>query len=606
MKQTSKIEQEAITLVKNEKAQWETATAFVTEKVAFQMRNLIRQLRKNYWGIFDTPTDPTTGHKKIWIPLTESLVESVVKNIDLDTKDITFRAKRPEATGLTALVRSAVKNELDYIGFGESLDELERMLAIDGTAVWKTLEYYDEDRKKKCVKIVPVDLLNFYIDPTSHSISDAESVIERAVLTVDELKSMDGWINTEDVEGTTSLDRNDGEISQSYNQTGSTPLVEVFERWGLMPKSLITGNSKDKEYVEGHIVVSGTKGDWRVHLIEENLKKIKPYEEAWYTRVPGRWYGKGVAEKVMMLQLWINTIVNVRINRARVAQLGLFKIRQGSGITPQSLSRLSANGAITVQTMQDIEQMVIQDASPASYRDEENSMSWARQVTGAFEAITGESLPSSTTATIGAIQNRNASSQFVLIKEGLGMFLQRWIKKHAGPIIISNLKRGDIIAYYPERLEDYDKQIVAHELYEKLKEIDDAGGFIDPIQAQTEMQRALMKLQSSSEERFIELDGIPNIFDYDVAVQISNEDYDTGVMIQNLLTALQAAPEYREVILGEVFDKMGIGPFRAPAQIPQMTPPVGVGQQDPVEVQAQANTGEAFGKAQALSNYANG
>ena len=595
------IEQEAITLVKNEKGQWQTATAFVTEKVAFQMRNLIRQLRKNYWGIFDSPIDPTTGRKKIWVPLTESLVESVVKNIDLDTKDITFRAKRPGVSGLVSLVRSVAKNELDYIGFGESLDELERMIAIDGTAVWKTLEYYDETRKKVCVKIVPVDLLNFYIDPTAHSIQETDSVIERAILTIDEIKDMDGWINT-DVDGVTNLDRGDGEVGYGHQQSTSVKAREVFERWGKMSKFLITGKESDrKEIIEGRIVVSSAGSDWVVHLIEKTSKP-KPYEEAWYTRVPGRWYGKGVAEKVMMLQLWINTIVNIRINRSYVTQLGIFKIRQGSGITPQSISRLAANGAITVQTMQDIEQIAMQDASPASYRDEDNSMSWARQVTGAFEAVTGETMPASTTATIGAIQNRNATSQFSLIKEGIGMFLQRWMKNHAMPIMLSSLKRKDVVRYYPDRLQDYDQQIISQEMYEQIEKIDKEGGFIDPIQAQTEMQRAMQKLQSGGEERFIEVDDVPNIMDYDVAVQITNEDYDTGVMVQNLITALQAAPEYKQPILEEIFDKMGIGPFKAPPQIPQMTPPTGAGQQDPTEVTAQANTGEAFGKAQALIN----
>lgn len=593
---------QAIDLIQKEKTMWEAATAYVTEKVAFQMRNLIKQVRKNYLGVFDNPTDPQTGRDKIWMPLTESLVESVVKNIDLDTKDITFRAKRPEAIGLTSLVRSLVKNELDYIGFGESLDELIRGLAMDGTAVWKTIEYYDKERKRKCLKIVPVDLLNFYIDPTAHSIQEAESVIERALMTADEIKKMSGWKNTADVQGTSTIDRRDG-TSGYANQTG-TKLVEVFERWGLMPLNLLTGKDSDKNILTpGHIVASNGNGTWRCHLIEK-ADKLKPYEEAWYTRVPGRWYGRGVGEKVMMLQLWMNIIVNIRITRSYVSQLGLFKIRQGAGITPNSLSRLSTNGVIMVQSMNDIEQFVMQESSPASYSDENSSMSWARQVTGAFEAVTGETLPSSTTATIGAIQNRNASSQFALIKEGIGMFLERWIGKHAMPIILDNVKRGNIVRYYPERLEDYDRQLVAQQVYEEVERIDNAGGFIDPIQVLQEFERAYAQLQAGGEQRFVEVLDSVEILDYDTDVQITNEDFDSGVMIQNLLTALQTAPEYRETILREVFDLMGLSPFKAiPAQA---TPPAAIGQQDPNQLSTEANTGEAFGKAQALTQMSYG
>ena len=67
----------------------------------------------------------------------------------------------------------------------------------------------------------------------------------------------------------------------------------------------------------------------------EKSQRQKPYEESWYTKVHGRWYGKGVAEKVMNLQLYLNTILNTRVSRAIVQQLGLFKIKRGSNITPQ-------------------------------------------------------------------------------------------------------------------------------------------------------------------------------------------------------------------------------------------------------------------------------
>ena len=344
-----------------------------------------------------------------------------------------------------------------------------------------------------------------------------------------------------------------------------------------------------------------------IHKNKDSLGNIiKPYEECRAAKITGRWYGLGYVERVLALTEYLNTVINLRLNKSRVSQLGLFKIRKGSGITPQSLAKLSANGAITVQTMDDIEQMVMQDSSPASYRDEENVMNWSRQVTGAFEAVTGETLPSSTTATIGAIQNRNATSQFSLIKKGIGMFLERVTERQFMPIIFKNLKRSDVVQYYPEHLESYDKLVVATMMYEAVKKIDDEGGFVDPIQVAMEEAAALEKLQGMGDQRFVEVLDSLEVTDYYVDVQVTNEDYDTGVMVQNLLTALQAAPEYRAILLPEIFDKMGIGPFKAPQLPPQIVPPTGVGQQDPTEVTAQANTGEAFGKAQALTQMSYG
>ena len=49
------IEGQAIEIVKTEKVRWEVATAFITDRVSFKMRNLIRIFRKNYFGIFARP-----------------------------------------------------------------------------------------------------------------------------------------------------------------------------------------------------------------------------------------------------------------------------------------------------------------------------------------------------------------------------------------------------------------------------------------------------------------------------------------------------------------------------------------------------------------------
>lgn len=575
--QLSRREAKALEIIKTEKQQWETATCFISERVAFQMRNLIRLLRKNYYGVFETPVDETTGRKKIWIPLTESLVEGVVKNIDMDTKDINFRAKKPEAVPLSTVIRAAVRCYLDEMYFGEKLDQLERDIAIDGTGIWKTFEQYDEQKKKKVMKVNRVDPLNFYIDPTAPDIQDPTvAVIERSLLTVDEFKQMDWPMNKDVINPSRNLNRYDGDFGgysgQAWTQ-GEIELVEVYERWGKVPKWVITGDEEnDKDWIDARIVATGGTNNWAIHLIEENKTGMKPYEECWYTRVPNRWYGKGVAEKVMWLQLWLNTIVNTRITRSYMSQLGIFKIKKGAGITSQMLSRLPANGAVVVNSMDDIQQMAVQEASQASYADEQNIQGWAERVTSAFEAATGESLPASTSATGAAIQARSAQSQFTLVKEGVGMFLQRWLKRHAIPIIMKNLKAGDIIQLTGDikEIRALDERVVNQMIYEEINKMTAQGYLVDPMQIEMERQRAMEELQTMGEQRFIALKDKIDYTEYDVQVYITNEEIDKGVLSQNLLSALQAAPEYREQIIQQLFDVMGVGPLKTPEQPPMM------------------------------------
>jgi len=581
----NKYKQAAVTLIETERNEWEEATVLVTPRVAFNMRNLIKNLRKNYYGIFDESNDPVTGQAKTWVPLTESTVDAIVKNIDLDTKDINFRAKSAKAIGLTGFMREITRAMLDQMYFGEYLDKLERDLAIDGTVVWKT--FVSQSSGDKTVRIKQVDLLNFLIDPSAESIQDANAVIERAALNPEQLKAMDGWDDTDDVKGSTSVSRNDRHFGVT---SGQDELIDVYERWGLMPLSFITGKEKDEnELVEGHIVVSGLEyGEHRVHLIEKNTitdgtkKVIKPYEEIRYKRVPGRWHGRGPAESLMALQVWLNTVVNVRINRARVSQLGLFKIRKGSGVTPQMLSRLTTNGAVVLNNMDDLQQLVVQEASAASYRDESVIQGWSERVTSAFEAVTGEQLPSSTPATNAVLQSRSAQSQFVMVKEQIGMFLQRWLKRHYIPKLGQTVSKKDVIAITgtPEETQDFDSKIANKLMMEKLQEAQTMNLNVDPVKVRREVDRIKAKMKARGSERFVQLMKMPETTDYEVQVFITNEEIDKSVLVQNLISVLQTVPQIEglnidtSTIAMSIFDAMGLDTrqFEKKQSVPQAAP----------------------------------
>ena len=597
MKTKALIEGITLDICLKEKTNWETSFAFVTRKVAFNMRDILEQCRKNYWGVFDKPIDPVTGKEKLWEHLTKVFVDFVVKNIDLDTKDINFKAKTAEDVYLTDAIRSIYQCKLDEINFGEDLDLTLRQLAIDGTIVWAN----DDELKPRLV-----NLLNFGIDPTAFSIADADAVQERMLPTVGQFKKMarqKNWINWEDVHGSKTLSSNDPQIS---NTTSTTSRVELFRRRGLLPETCFTGDLKDFEKeVPAEVWFSSEGNGLRLHAIERRKDNSKKgYEEAWFTRVWGRWYGEGVAERLIYKQQAENENVNIRMTRARVGQLGIFLIRNGSGIRPEQLSRLAANGALLVTDVNnDVKQMPVDEASEASYRDSDMNYQWAQRLTSAFESSTGESMPSSMPATNAVIQQNAGNAQFTLTREQFGMFLSRWVKS-VWPIISKTLKVGDVTRVTDEHtVAKLDESQVYRQAYEQLEMIQQAGMFVDPQQVMMEIERAKAQLKAMDKLRFINLLEIPDVFKYDVIVYVSNEKFDKAVMSQNLLTMLQSAPQYTDQILKELNDLMGISPFREPTAPPMMgagmQPPAPVNGQSGPELQTQMNTFEGFGKAQA-------
>lgn len=577
------IQNEALSLVNSEIAALSRSRVSVTSKVFLDPRSLIEKCRKNYWGVFDKPLDPQTGRALTWIPLTESMVEGAVKNADIDTKDITIMSQKPGTEEATKLVKYKTIKYLDDTYFGEDIDILIRQAAIDGTAVWKTIVVDGVPQR------VMVDLLNFYIDPLAKSIQDTPAVIERGLMNIQDFKGMTGWINKETVTTTNNPHPFDGDLR---GVDLNTKFVEVYERWGLMPKSFLTGKKSDSgELIEGHIVVS--KGN--VHLIEKNTDGVKPYEETWWRRVHGRWYGKGIAEMVMFLQTYLNTIVNIRIARSYLSQMGIFKIRKGSGITPQQLSRLAVNGAVEVQNINDIEQFVMQEASSASYSDEANIRSWAERVSSVFEMVTGERLPSGTTATVGSIQASSAQSAFVLIKESIGMFISRYLKRQVFPHI--SIKIGDIIS--TADFTDQDREELASDMargiVNKRAENGDYMSFEQAMLEYNDIKERVML----GKEVFIKSDKDVKLSDFDVRIDITNEAMDKNVLTSNLIQAMSFAPQYADQILPVVFDILNLN-LKKPAPQPmmgglppemaeQMKKPVG-GAKGATGIMQQANT----------------
>lgn len=589
MMQNSDIQARAVGIVRGEKQRWEVATAFVTDRVSFKMRQLIRICRKNYYGIFDVPVDQYTGLEKTWYPLTEINVEAVVKNIDLDQKDINFRSLTSDGFGITDITRAAVKNKLSAMYFGQKLDDFERALAIDGTAVWKTYE----EQGKLVVKLI--DILNIYIDPTSPSIQEAYRFTERNLMFPDEIKAMTGWVNTDDVDYNVpeGLPRTDPYWMNRATQVNSNvKLWDVYELWGQIPLSLITGNPFDEsKEVAGHIVVSGidSPGRERVHLIERNTKvdkegnSLKPYEECWYTRVPNRWYGRGIAEKLLTLQIYSNIVFNVRINRSRVSQLGLFKMKKGAGVTPQMLARLPSNGVVVLNNLDDLEQMEVQEVGESSYKDEDTINSISERLTNAFQVATGENLPSSTSATEASMQASAVKSGFALIKDAVGGFLERWMDRHALKIIAKELTTGEIIRITSD--DDTFKQlvdrVVLFKAHEALEDSFKKGYLPSPQEMQQAIQSATEKMQKS--DMFIEL--LKNIIadELETKMYVTNEEMDISVTIQNLLSMMQQAPQYADQIVQQAVDLMGLSPFKTPQQSQIMQPP-GMGQPSPMQV----------------------
>lgn len=536
---------ELVKLVANEVSTHEKGQFWVTDKVAFNMREMIKKFRKNYWGIYDQPKDKVTKKDKIWVPLTRTICDAVRKGVDRDPKDVRFRAKKSGIYSVTQLLRGYIREWMSSIYLNHAIDQLTTTISIDGTDVWKTYSMDGQIVRKD------VDLLNSYIDPTSDSIQDAYRFTERALYTEADIKAMDGWENTSDFAVSDKLEKEDGNSSRKTGEYG-----DVYESWGLFPKNLIdTANGaewdeEDDGEVEAQVVISGIDTDTKLyHFSKENDNKdkfgkaIKPYEECWYLKLPGCWYGVPPTWTLMGLQDWINMVVNLRINKNTIAQLGTLKIRKGSGVTQQMLSQLMANGVIELNDLADVDNMQVAESGESSYKDEAQAKQWAQEVTAIFDINLGE-LPASTSATGAAIQSQQSNTAFTLVVESIEHFMQRWFDRHVLPKMPAMIKKEGYVTLF----KDFDdikrirERVVSHLAMERLEEMEKESGMLPSEQdILEELNRAQRQLEEDG-DMFIEVLDEIIAEAVDTEVFMTNSEMDVGTVSRNLLALRQGMP----------------------------------------------------------------
>lgn len=568
--QPDEFEQEAIETINQERAAWDDESVFITDKISYLMRNVIKKARKFYYGVFDAPKDETTGEDKSWVPLTEWSVESVVKSIDLDTKDILIQPGNPDAVNITEMIRAIILHYMKKMGFGQLLNDFTRVLARDGTVVVKTVEEIEKGTDRKIIRSEIVDLLNIWIDPAVSSIDNAPAIIQRSYLTEADIESYsDVWKNVDAVTFSTNVPN----ILDTWsNNRGKVPYMEVWERWGKIKKSWVTKNHKDDDgWVEGHIVASGQRGASVVHLIRENPRKdgIKPYEEAWYKRVDGRWFGRGIAEMLFGLQEYSNQVVNMRKNNGLILQNGIFLVRKGGGLTSDVISSMVAGGALPVTDIdRDVKQLQVQDVRSSSYSDEDRINLYSDRVTGAFDINRGEAGMASTSATATLTQDKNIRDTFVLIQEGMGFFIERLIMRQYIPMIKEIMKQGDIVRITgePAYLERIDEVILDNKVDEfKSNYIEQTGYYPEQVDIDGFMQGERENLKRMGKQRFITY--LKSVFDHDVStdVSINDERFNRVVAVQQLKETLVSISRLpfptrldTDAIVREIFNLMGL------------------------------------------------
>jgi len=398
----------------------------LSDGVKFSQYKLVNRLAKYQHQAYpgNKKTD-SQGSYKYWTDITSSRVDSEVKNIDFDTKDITIYSASMTDRLPVLLSNLYLSQWMRLHHKGQEINDAIEDFSDWGNVVWKKIKGGYEE----------VDLKNFYVLNTTAKTLEDSDVIERHILTQADLRAKEGiWKNVDKVLKECG-NRFFKATEKATEAQSSSPSYEIYERNGeISEKDLWTLQGKEggdeNKYILAKVIVAGLRKSENKgkHVLFADEVSEKPYREAHRGRYQGRWFRKGLREILVDCQVRANEIANglsrglewasktiFTSNDSLIVQNILTSVRSGDIIKTSDMQQISVR-------MQGLDQLVA---------DWNRNLEMADRLANSYEVVRGESLPSGTPFRLGSLIDQNANKLFGFLREklalGLGDVFNDWI-----------------------------------------------------------------------------------------------------------------------------------------------------------------------------------
>lgn len=548
--------------------EFKTIPVRVVEGYDFNQSETLRRINLYANGQFLDGNDDELG-EKIFFDITTPAVRNAAKNIDLDTKDIRFSAVNGEANFFKSwLYRRKAKDWMRETGVARKLNEIPEKVSGVGTVVVKRVA------TKSVFELV--DLRNLACDASAKRLNDGWTS-ERHYYTPNELRAQieRGW-NADAIEEaianfvTHRQENYVGSEDSASTKKGNAQYICAHEFYGYIEESLLmdeddTDNTNlvlanfivilpaiSKKSSEGKAVLDGEG----LTLFKSKIKEM-PYKELHYRKVDGRWMGRGLYEDCFPMQETENTRSNQLLLAMRLSQLIVFQTREKTVL--QNVLTDLTNGHILKFAEGKGDMLSRVDTSSKDNGSNNlmgnNVQNVMRGLTNAYEVTTGESLPSGTPFSLGALMNQNANKLFEFIREDYGIFLQEIFNDWVLPELEKELTlKGILEIVDKDELEYVRKHFVNWRVWDTIKRTILSGmkPTIDQINIAIKFVTDQLNKQDSL---FIEIPEGFLSYKKSVIVTVTDES-ESPAMMQSLSTILQIVSQNPAVLDSPVFSRI--------------------------------------------------
>lgn len=482
------------------------------------------------------------GRKKQFFNIVNPPCEVAAKMLNVDTKNIRLYPTSPKSYWATYLLEKELKLWLKTSEFAATLNQLAEELPIFGSVVL--------EKTKKGAQVV--DIRRLLLDPSVEKIEDSRFITTIHYMTPSQLRAT-SWDNVEEAItrfGSTNAASPYEDKRGDTNKQTSTPYIKIYKRYGEVPESWLDGGKSDK-MVRAVFIVAGAdeliKNSEGKPIGEAGLvmfsakwtKKDFPFKDFHYTRVKGRWLGKGIIEMLFQAQARINELKNQKRISMEISAMHLFTTPD-KHIVRNVLSDLESGDLILSQN--GIQPIANEERNLSAFESEEQSyLQQAEKLTFSYDAVRGENPASGTPLGTTEIVTSQAMSTFGFKRENVTIAYRDFFNSLVMPQLLSDLNAEHIMRFTGSSQELAKLDMMASELYANqfIKEEVLKGNFPTIADVEKAKQEKIKEYKKLGTSRFLKIkeafyDDAEFEFDY----VIDNENYDVQAITSNLKTVI--------------------------------------------------------------------
>ncbi len=437
------------TQIEDELRDYFTGVVNISENNDFSESKLKRRISLFENKIYPTGKFDSQGNYKFWFDIITPRINSELKNIDFDTKDVTAYSDRKIDDLANVVTNLKLKEWMRENGQAEDInDDIEEGSGW-GNVLWKKVKgsYERNDLKN-----------TFIINQTAENI-DQTPVIERHPLSQSEFRAASAsWKNVDQALTECKSDTYSA-TADSVAKTTTTPYYEIFERNGEVcledlkeERGEEPSEGDENRYVLAKVIAAGIKGaaggssiEIKYILFAEELGRKKMsdiYKEFHRGRYKGRWFREGLIELLFDCQVRANQIGNQIAQGLEWASKTFFS-SEDKLLVQNVLTDMKNGDIIKAKGMMQV--AVRMEGFDQLIGDWNRVLTLADSIANSSEVVQGENLPAGTPFQLGALLNQNSNKLYDFIREKLAIPLSEIFQEWIIPELVKNLQAQDVM-----------------------------------------------------------------------------------------------------------------------------------------------------------------